>query len=132
MLQELKNGRAAMIAIAGMYAQTVVQGKPILAQLGEAFSLPSNVAKAGYFFPTDQRKFVFRFLFLFLFFSSLKNKLVTGSTHTLVFKTFFCKRPIMYKHPVYFCVKTNSQKTSGIMKIRGPFKTQPDIYTLNP
>ncbi|CAN0237172.1 unnamed protein product [Pylaiella littoralis] len=49
-LQELKNGRTAMIAITGMYFQTVVQGQGILSQLGEAFSTPDSVAKAGYFF----------------------------------------------------------------------------------
>lgn len=53
-LQELKHGRAAMIAITGMYFQTMVQGKPILAQLGEAFTLPSEVAKAGYYFPEGE------------------------------------------------------------------------------
>lgn len=42
-----------MIGITGMYFQTITQHKPILAQLGEAFSVPSDVAKAGYFFPTE-------------------------------------------------------------------------------
>ncbi|CAM9583859.1 unnamed protein product [Hapterophycus canaliculatus] len=49
-LQEMKHGRTAMIAITGMYFQTIVQGQPILAQLGEAFSTPDAVAKAGYYF----------------------------------------------------------------------------------
>lgn len=76
-----------MIAIAGMYAQTVVQGKPILAQLGEAFSLPSNVAKAGYFFPTDQRKLVRGGVpFPLLFKAKTKNAI--GSPQTIFF-TFF-------------------------------------------
>lgn len=52
-LQELKHGRTAMIGITGMYFQTITQGKPILAQLSEAFSVPDEVAKAGYFFPTE-------------------------------------------------------------------------------
>lgn len=52
-LQEMKHGRAAMIGITGMYFQTLVQGNGILHQLGEAFSVPSDVAKAGYFFPTE-------------------------------------------------------------------------------
>ena len=42
-----------MIGITGMYFQTLVQGTGILHQLGEAFSVPSDVAKAGYFFPTE-------------------------------------------------------------------------------
>lgn len=46
----MKHGRTAMIAITGMYFQTMVQGQPILAQLGEAFSTPDAVAKAGYYF----------------------------------------------------------------------------------
>ena len=39
-----------MIGITGMYFQTIVQDTPILAQLGEAFSTPEAVSKAGYFF----------------------------------------------------------------------------------
>ena len=42
-----------MIGITGMYFQTLVKGTGILHQLGEAFSVPSDVAKAGYFFPTE-------------------------------------------------------------------------------
>ncbi|CAM9297746.1 unnamed protein product [Ectocarpus sp. 6 AP-2014] len=49
-LQEMKHGRTAMIGITGMYFQTLVQGQGILHQLGEAFSTPDSVAKAGYFF----------------------------------------------------------------------------------
>lgn len=48
--QEIKHGRTAMIGITGMYFQTLVQGQGILSQLGEAFSTPESVAKAGYFF----------------------------------------------------------------------------------
>lgn len=52
-VQEMKHGRTAMIGITGMYFQTIAQNKPIFAQLSEAFSLPGDVAKAGYFFPTE-------------------------------------------------------------------------------
>lgn len=46
----MKHGRTAMIGITGMYFQTLVQGEGILTQLGQAFSTPESVAKAGYFF----------------------------------------------------------------------------------
>lgn len=48
--QELKHGRTAMIGITGMYFQTLVQGEGILSQLGQAFSTPEAVSKAGYYF----------------------------------------------------------------------------------
>lgn len=50
-LQELKNGRLAMLAIIGMISQCNVTGLSLAQQLGGAFSVPEAVSKAGDYFP---------------------------------------------------------------------------------
>jgi hypothetical protein len=50
-LQEIKNGRLAMVGILGLLLQASVTGKGIVQQLGGSFDVPEAVAKAGYYFP---------------------------------------------------------------------------------
>jgi hypothetical protein len=50
-LQELKNGRLAMIAFLGVVFQANASGVSVADQLGRAFTTPEYAAKAGYFLP---------------------------------------------------------------------------------
>ncbi|KAG5177923.1 light harvesting complex protein [Tribonema minus] len=50
-LQELKNGRLAMVAIIGMFLQSAITNEGLIAQLSGAFTFPDAVGKAGYYFP---------------------------------------------------------------------------------
>lgn len=50
-VQEIKNGRLAMVAILGLLLQDAVTGKGVVQQLGGAFDVPEAVSKAGYYFP---------------------------------------------------------------------------------
>jgi len=50
-LQEVKNGRLAMVAIIGLLLQASVTGKGIVQQLGGSFDVPEAVSKAGNYFP---------------------------------------------------------------------------------
>lgn len=47
-VQEIKNGRLAMVAIMGLLWQASITGQGIVQQLGGAFDLPEAVSKAGY------------------------------------------------------------------------------------
>mmetsp|Transcript_20628 Transcript_20628/g.29414 ORF Transcript_20628/g.29414 Transcript_20628/m.29414 type:complete len:336 (-) Transcript_20628:182-1189(-) len=50
-LQELKNGRAAMMGVLGLYLQAKASGVGVVEQLQAALESPGYYAKAGYFFP---------------------------------------------------------------------------------
>jgi len=50
-VQEIKNGRLAMVAIMGLILQARATGEGIVDQLGGGFTTPEAVDKAGYFFP---------------------------------------------------------------------------------
>lgn len=50
-LQELKNGRAAMMGVLGLYLQAKASGVGVVEQLGDLLSTPYYYGKAGYFFP---------------------------------------------------------------------------------
>ena len=50
-LQELKNGRLAMLAAGGLFHQAQNSGMSIVDQLSSALSSPEYYAKAGYFLP---------------------------------------------------------------------------------
>lgn len=50
-VQEVKNGRLAMVAIMGLIWQSSITGKGIVEQLSGAFNVPEAVSKAGYYFP---------------------------------------------------------------------------------
>mmetsp|Transcript_1043 Transcript_1043/g.1299 ORF Transcript_1043/g.1299 Transcript_1043/m.1299 type:complete len:240 (-) Transcript_1043:103-822(-) len=50
-LQEIKHCRLAMLGIVGLAFKSAGSDIGVLAQLGESFSAPNYVAKAGYFFP---------------------------------------------------------------------------------
>jgi light-harvesting complex I chlorophyll a/b binding protein 4 len=50
-LQELKNGRLAMIGFLGVVLQANASGVSVADQLGAAFTAPDYYAKAGYFLP---------------------------------------------------------------------------------
>lgn len=50
-LQEVKNGRLAMIGFLGTFFQAQASGVSVVDQLGAAFSAPDYYAKAGYFLP---------------------------------------------------------------------------------
>lgn len=50
-VQEIKNGRLAMVGILGFLLQASVTGKGIVQQLGGSFDVPEAVSKAGYYFP---------------------------------------------------------------------------------
>ncbi|KAG5181312.1 light harvesting complex protein [Tribonema minus] len=50
-LQEIKNGRLAMVAIIGMFLQAAINQQGLISELSGAFTFPDAVGKAGYFFP---------------------------------------------------------------------------------
>lgn len=50
-VQEIKNGRLAMVAIIGLISQASVTGQGIVDQLGGGLATPDAVSKAGYFIP---------------------------------------------------------------------------------
>jgi len=50
-LQELKNGRLAMMGVLGLYLQANASGVGVIEQLKDALNTPGYYAKAGYFFP---------------------------------------------------------------------------------
>ncbi len=50
-LQELKNGRLAMMGVLGLYLQANASGEGVIEQLKDALNTPGYYAKAGYFFP---------------------------------------------------------------------------------
>jgi hypothetical protein len=50
-IRELKHGRLAMIAVAALALQCINSGTGVGSQLGNAFTFPEAVQKAGYYFP---------------------------------------------------------------------------------
>ena len=50
-LQEIKQGRLAMLGVTGLYFQAQNSGMNIVDQLGGALSAPEYYAPTGYFFP---------------------------------------------------------------------------------
>jgi len=50
-LQEIKHCRLAMLGIVGLAAKSSGSDLGVLAQLGQSFSEPGYVEKAGYYFP---------------------------------------------------------------------------------
>lgn len=50
-LQEIKNGRLAMIASIGLLLQAKVTGEGLFDQIGDAIAIPNSVDKAGSYFP---------------------------------------------------------------------------------